>query len=419
MLMLAKVIDERSFGAMSYAQSIAGMLVFLVTLGFDSIVIKEIVQNKTQSVKILINVFYVRVIMLCVLLLIIYVYSNSLINDELVKSLVLFQSLTLGYYVLFTFSLHFQALVKNVLVTKARVFISLISLLVKLYLITLKVDVLFYIIVDVVSMTVQGGLIVFLYVNEISFKKLKKENFQLDHKLITSLFKQSWPLMLTSASILIYARVDQFMLGSMVSIEELARYSIAVKLSESWYFIPSVISLVLFPLLVSKKSDNEKEYQNVLGELTFVTFWVAVLCSLLVILFVTPLVSFIFNGKYQGFSIPVYILSITGVFVTLGFSNGRWLICEELTKIELLRCAIGAVVNISLNYIFIPLWGMYGAAISTLISLSISSYLILYLIPSTRWVFYFQLKSVFSLHIYKVQKVRILNLFKKLYLAIT
>ena len=37
---------------------------------------------------------------------------------------------------------------------------------------------------------------------------------------------------------MIYLRIDQVMLGNMVGSEELGNYSVAVRISEAWYFIP-------------------------------------------------------------------------------------------------------------------------------------------------------------------------------------
>ena len=51
-----------------------------------------------------------------------------------------------------------------------------------------------------------------------------------------------------------------------------------------------------------------------------------------------------------------------------GTARGIWLICEGLQKYSMLYIGAGAVVNIILNYILIPLIGGFGAAIATLIS---------------------------------------------------
>lgn len=398
MIILAKVTDEFSYGAIAYAQSIVGMLVFMITMGFDSVVIKELVHNKNNTRKVLFNIFFVRCLMFICVFGIIYYYSYIFVDSSLIKELILIQSFTLTYYVFFSFGLHFQATVSNSVITKAKVFIGLSVLVIKIIMVILDVKIYCYVIADACSMMLQGFVVFLLYLQEEKKLDLVALNNKrlFDFSLIKSLFLQSWPLMISSASILIYARIDQFMVGNIVSIEELAKYSISVKISESWYFIPSIISMVLFPVLVSSKSKSESEYINIFGKITFVMFWLSIICSLIVVFCLSPILVYFFDKKYDGFIYSVYILTISGCFVSLGFANGRWLICEGLLKFELLRCVIGAIINIGLNFILITKLGMIGAAISTLISVAISSYLLLFFFSSTRNLAILQMCSIFN-----------------------
>jgi len=56
------------------------------------------------------------------------------------------------------------------------------------------------------------------------------------------------------------------------------------------------------------------------------------------------------------------------VFVFLGVAFSKYLLAEKLTKIDFLRTLAGAVFNVLLNLWLIPLHGVVGAAVATLIS---------------------------------------------------
>ena len=56
----------------------------------------------------------------------------------------------------------------------------------------------------------------------------------------------------------------------------------------------------------------------------------------------------------------------------------KWLIAERLLKFSLLTQGIGAVSNVILNYIWIPQFGILGAAWATIISYAFSSYVVLW-----------------------------------------
>jgi PST family polysaccharide transporter len=55
--------------------------------------------------------------------------------------------------------------------------------------------------------------------------------------------------------------------------------------------------------------------------------------------------------------------------------GGFQLIQEKLTTIELQRAALGAIVNVALNYLLIPLYGAIGSAYATLVAQAVASYL--------------------------------------------
>ena len=60
--------------------------------------------------------------------------------------------------------------------------------------------------------------------------------------LAKSLLKESWPLILSGFSIVIYMKIDQIMLGKMIGPRALGLYSSATRISEVWYFIPTAIA---------------------------------------------------------------------------------------------------------------------------------------------------------------------------------
>ena len=75
----------------------------------------------------------------------------------------------------------------------------------------------------------------------------------------------------------------------------------------------------------------------------------------------------LFGDEYAESSgiLIVYIWSIIFVFL----SNGSWgyYLNEGLEKFSSIRLVIGAIINISLNLVFIEEYGMVGAAYATLI----------------------------------------------------
>jgi len=93
-----------------------------------------------------------------------------------------------------------------------------------------------------------------------------------------------------------------------------------------------------------------------------------------------------------------------GVFVFLGLAFGRYLLIENLNKKSFYRTLTGAIVNVILNYILIPIYGIKGAAIATLLSQLSANYLYDVFDKDLHQQFKMKTKSFFPLHILKGYK---------------
>jgi len=65
----------------------------------------------------------------------------------------------------------------------------------------------------------------------------------------------------------------------------------------------------------------------------------------------------------------------SGVFIALSVVSAKWYISENLSYLALYRNVSGAIVNVILNLWLIPGYGVKGAAIATLVSYCMTSYI--------------------------------------------
>jgi O-antigen/teichoic acid export membrane protein len=79
----------------------------------------------------------------------------------------------------------------------------------------------------------------------------------------------------------------------------------------------------------------------------------------------------------------------------LGVISSKWFIAENLQKYSFYRTLAGMVLNILLNYILIPIYSIQGAAIATLISQVMASYLFNLFNKKLRYTFILQTNAIF------------------------
>ncbi|MEJ2648980.1 MAG: flippase, partial [Sedimentisphaerales bacterium] len=187
-------------------------------------------------------------------------------------------------------------------------------------------------------------------------------------RMAGSLLRDSWPLVFSAFLTMVYLRIDQVMLGNMVGSEELGNYSVAVQISEAWYFIPIVICSSVFPAIVEADAISEELFDAHLQKLYGIMVRLAYGFALPVAFFSREIIQLLFSSAYSKAGPLLAILAWTGLFTGLGAARNNFIVARNWTRVNLLSIAMGSVMNILLNYALIPRYGAMGAVIATFIS---------------------------------------------------
>jgi len=190
-----------------------------------------------------------------------------------------------------------------------------------------------------------------------------------------NLLSESWPLFLSVVFVTLYIKIDQVMVGQMLGDREVGIYSAAVSLVEVWYFIPMAITSSVFPAIISAKKKGEGEYYAALEKLYLLMIWLSLAVAIPVTLLAGPVVQMVFGAEYRGGAMVLSLSCWSGLFIFFGLVSNHWYLLEKLNHYTLYRHVLGAVINIALNLLLIPRYGINGAAIATLVTQFITSYL--------------------------------------------
>ena len=179
------------------------------------------------------------------------------------------------------------------------------------------------------------------------------------------LMHESWPYLLSGLAISIYMRIDQVMLRGMVSEHELGIYSAALPISTAWYFIPMAISVSVGPTIARRKQGPPTGYQRAIAQLFSLMWWVMLPLSAAVALAAGPLVAFLYGEAYSASAGVMAIHVFASVPIALGIAQSNWIVNEKRGMISLYRTTLGAISNVTLNLLLIPMYGARGAAIAS------------------------------------------------------
>lgn len=184
---------------------------------------------------------------------------------------------------------------------------------------------------------------------------------------------QSVPAFLLSASAaVIIERTDLLMLGVIREFSEVSVYSAALRGASQVLFVPLILNTVLAPELARAHTQgNRRELQRIVDLGVSARF-------LSTIPFVIGFVLFgrwflwLYGEEFTAGYVPLLILTVGQFTVaTLQISN-QTLSMTGHQHLTATCIGIGAVVNVLLNALLIPPYGMYGGAIATSVSLILS-----------------------------------------------
>lgn len=358
--MLAKTLGLSKFGEFSLYISFTTLISFVASFSLDYVSMSEYAKKENIHKKVT-NIFFLRI-----LTSVIYLFFITILFFVFFKK-GFYEVITLSLMYFFSSSIvienYYLSLAKGKLISKFRLISFLISSVAKVYIIfNIENNVILYLcfaqIIDSVFL-----FVVFCF----TFKNEFKLSY-FDYKYCKYVIKKSLPLILSSALIVIYNRVDQLMINYYLGSESLGLYSIGVRLSDAVNVVIMSIVTSYIPLILEYKNKNNKkfniEYDKLLKlVLMLLTFGVVVFefCG-------EQFLNLAFGKDYVPAFSATLILFISLIFSTMGTTSSHLLISDNLEKYRLYRSVFSLVINVVLNVILIPYIGIVGAAIATLIS---------------------------------------------------
>jgi O-antigen/teichoic acid export membrane protein len=191
-------------------------------------------------------------------------------------------------------------------------------------------------------------------------KIVKKIRFvKLDKAFLKKFVRETWPMGVYMILFSGYDRaIDSILIKQMVGVRDLAFYGLAYKIygnliQPAYFLINSV-----FPLLSGKTENKRKLFWQTTGLMLLGALIVAPTVYLL-----APWIISLLAGSAYLASVEVLrILLVAMVFAYIGHLVGFTLIAKGKQKLILLIGIISLIVNIGGNLLFIPKFGIVGAA---------------------------------------------------------
>ena len=379
-LFITRNLGADAMGIFSLSYTVLVIFVVIGKLGFDNALLRFVADYSSTNRWDLVKEVYLKALKLiipfCILLTILlfccapyiakYVFSKEHLT-------IYIKMISFGILPLVLLSINAECLrgIKNI---KEFVFFNKVSVLL-VGTIILSILIIFVkeyylpIVVYVISTVFMSILCWIVWMKKSGLSR-SSYNDSLKYKNILNV---SLPMLLTNSSILILSWMDTLILGIFRTEGEIGIYNVAMKVST----LTGIAMYAIFSITAPKFAGlyglgDTKELKRVFQISTKTVFWTSF--PVLLIIFLIP--SFILGIFGSAFKAGVFALLIlsSGYFISAITSSASWLL--EMTgrqNITMIIMLMATVLNIILNICLVPEYGVNGAALATMVSLSLAS----------------------------------------------
>jgi O-antigen/teichoic acid export membrane protein len=179
-------------------------------------------------------------------------------------------------------------------------------------------------------------------------------------------------------------QTDKIMLKLMIGDAATGIYTGAITCASMTSFVFVAIIDSMRPEIFAGKNQSQEQFENRVTELYSVIIYFS-LIQCVVITALAPIIIEIMCGGQFIESVPVLRVAVWfTTFSYLGTIRNVWMLAEGNQRYLWIINLTGALTNVALNFVFIPILGALGAAVASVITQVVANVIVGYIIKPIR-----------------------------------
>lgn len=388
-MITARIMGPSKYGLISYAASLVIFFTPIMKLGFDSTLVYELVNNPKDEGKILGSSIVLNLIssMFCILSIFVFVFffnsgeKDTLIVCSLYSILLIFQAFEMIQY-------WFQAK----LLSK----FSAISMLIS-YIIISIIQVLLLVFIKNLYLFAFSYTIDFLIISILLcffYKKNGGQKLSFSKLIAKKMFSKSKYYIISNLMVTIFAQTDKIMIKKMIDNSAVGYYSAATTCAVMISFVFAALLDSYRPVIFENKKKSDQKFHESLIELYSIVIYCSLAVCVLMTVFSPLIVNIMYGSSYAPTILALRIVVWYTTFSYLGSVRNIWIISENKQNFLWIINMLGVIMNILLNYFLIPIYGINGAAIASVITQFFTNVIVSYIITPIRFNNYLIIQSL-------------------------
>lgn len=379
-MLCARYLGPANYGIINYAASVVAFALPVMQLGLQCTLVQEFTQKPDSEGKIMGTALVMDLVssVVCIGFVAAFVsVANANDTDTIIVCLLYSVSLVFRAFELFQcwFQYKLQSKFPSIVMLCSYVVVSLY----RIFLLVTSKSVFWFAVVNSVDYSIIGISLLVIYNRTSSYK------LSFDFSLVKKLFDRSKHYILASMMVTLFQNTDHIMLKLISGDAENGYYTAAVTCTSILQFVFIAVVDSMRPVILSCKNDgNITDYEKNISRLYCFGHYMSLAQAVGFSIF-APLVIRILYGEEYLPSVPVLaVLGFYIVFSYMGSARNIWILAEGRQSILWKINLAGAVMNIAINAVLIPMWGAIGAATATLVTQMFTNFILGFIIKPLR-----------------------------------
>jgi O-antigen/teichoic acid export membrane protein len=387
---VARYYGPELFGKYTFIISILSVIAIIAEFRLQSVLIKEYSRNDFELKVLLGSGLLVNIFFAVVGFTLVYLYT-VIEDDPIVATGMLIYGLSFFYKIPRLLRGFFVSIEKNIIIAKCEILSSFLTISLLCFFIYNDFS---------IEYILLGRSIDFLFISIlfiIFFYSYRQSEFKISasFKVSKYLILKSAPLVLSGAAMILFQRVDIILIREYMGDYQAGLYGSAANIMTLFSLVPLVLSESLAPKIF--KEIGSEYFDEMRFKFSVMVISVGGGLSLLMCIFSYPLIYMFYGESYLSSWSTLLVLSLSPLLIALGSVAGQLIVADNSQNWAYIKSIIGCAATIISNLILIPVMGLKGAAISTLVGLVIANFLAHYFIPAYRNIFFIQCRSLKAL----------------------
>lgn len=357
----ARYLGPSNYGLVNYAASVVNFLKPVMQLGFNAILVKELIdrpeeEGVTLGTALGMNLASAFVSILCA------VSFVSLANPGEPDTLMVcgLYSISLVFLALemiqYWFQAHLLSKYASLTILLAYIAVSVY----KLWLLMSGKSIYWFSVSNSLDYLLIAAALLIIY------KKLGGQPLSFSFARGREMLKRSGHYILSALMVTVFAQTDRIMLKMMAGAETVGYYSAAVACTTMSNFVFAAIIDSARPTVLRSLQSDRAQFERNYSLLYTVVIYLALFQSVVVCLLSGWMIR-IFYGDSYGASVPILRLAIWyTTFSYIGAVRDIWILAKNRQNLLWKVNLSGALMNVMLNALLIPRHGAMGAAAASL-----------------------------------------------------